>query len=85
MELLQLKYFKCVAEASSLKTAAESLFISPPALSASISRLERELGVKLFDRTNRSITLNKQENILALCEPHAQNIGKRQTGCSPIG
>lgn len=63
MELLQLKYFKCVAEASSLKTAAESLFISPPALSASISRLERELGVKLFDRTNRSITLNKQGKI----------------------
>jgi LysR family transcriptional activator of glutamate synthase operon len=63
LELLQLKYFKCVAETGMLKTAAESLYISPPALSASISRLERELGVKLFDRTNKSISLNKQGKI----------------------
>lgn len=63
MELLQLKYFKSVAEAGKLTAAAESLYISPPALSASISRLERELGVKLFDRTNKSISLNKQGEI----------------------
>lgn len=63
MELLQLKYFKSVAEAGKLKSAAESLYISPPALSASISRLERELGTKLFNRTNNSISLNKQGEI----------------------
>jgi DNA-binding transcriptional LysR family regulator len=63
LELLQLKYFKRVAETGKIKSAAESLYISPPALSASISRLERELGVKLFDRTNNSISLNKQGEI----------------------
>lgn len=45
MELQQLKYFKTVAEAGKVVTAAESLYISPPALSTSISRLEKELGM----------------------------------------
>lgn len=63
MELLQLKYFKAVAEAGKVVTAAESLFISPPALSTSISRLEKELGMRLFDRANNRITLNKQGKI----------------------
>lgn len=63
MELLQLKYFKAVAEAGRVVTAAESLFVSPPALSASISRLEKELGMRLFDRANNRIILNKQGKI----------------------
>ena len=63
MELLQLKYFKAVAEIGKVVTAAESLFISPPALSTSISRLEKELGMRLFDRVNNRITLNKQGKI----------------------
>ncbi|MBR5247492.1 MAG: LysR family transcriptional regulator [Lachnospiraceae bacterium] len=63
MELLQLKYFKAVAETGKLSAAAEALFISAPALSASISRLEKELGTKLFDRTNNHLELNKQGEI----------------------
>lgn len=63
MELLQLKYFKAVAEAGKVVTAAESLYISPPALSASISRLEKELGLRLFDRENNRIVLNAQGKI----------------------
>ena len=63
MELLQLKYFKAVAEIGKISTAAESLFISAPALSTSIARLEKELGMKLFDRTNNHIALNKQGQI----------------------
>lgn len=63
MELLQLKYFKAVAEIGKISAAAESLFISAPALSTSISRLEKELGMKLFDRTNNHITLNRQGEI----------------------
>ena len=64
MELQQLKYFKTVAEIGQIAGAAQALFISAPALSTSISRLEKELGVKLFNRTNNRITLNQQGQIL---------------------
>ena len=63
MEFLQLTYFKTVAEYGKIVTAAEALYITPPALSASISRLEKELGMKLFVRTNNSIALNTQGEI----------------------
>ena len=63
MELQQLKYFKTVAEIGKISEAAEALFISAPALSTSISRLEKELGVQLFDRTNNRIILNTQGEI----------------------
>lgn len=64
MELQQLKYFKTVAEMEKISDAARALFISPPALSTSISRLEKELGISLFDRTNNRIILNQQGQIL---------------------
>ena len=64
MELQQLKYFKMVADTGKISEAAKALFISPPALSATISRLEHELDVKLFDRTNNRIILNKHGKLL---------------------
>lgn len=63
MEMLQLKYFKAVAQIGKISEAAESLFISAPALSVAISRLEKDLGMRLFDRTNNKITLNRQGEI----------------------
>lgn len=63
MELLQLKYFKTVAETQKISAAAQALFVSAPALSTAISRLEKELGMPLFDRTNNSIRLNRQGQI----------------------
>lgn len=63
MELLQLKYFKTVAEIGKISEAAKALFISAPALSTSIARLEREMGMDLFDRSNNKITLNRQGQI----------------------
>lgn len=63
MELSQLKYFKTVAETGKISDAAQALFISAPALSTAISRLEKELGMKLFDRTNNRISLNRQGEI----------------------
>lgn len=63
MELIQLKYFKTVAQCGKISEAAQSLFISAPALSTSISRLEKELGVQLFDRTGNRIALNPQGQI----------------------
>lgn len=63
MELQQLKYFQTVAHIGKISEAAEALFLSAPALSTSISRLEKELGVPLFDRTNNRIILNAQGQI----------------------
>lgn len=50
MELSQLEYFKVAARHSSFTQAAEALHITQPALSKSVSRLEKELGAALFDR-----------------------------------
>ena len=63
MELQQLKYFKTVAEIGKISEAAQALFISAPALSTSVSRLEKELGMPLFTRTGNRILLNQQGQI----------------------
>lgn len=57
LELLQLKYFLRVAEMGHLTRAAESLYISQPALSRSIRRLEKELGVPVFEKRGRGLVL----------------------------
>lgn len=59
MELLQLKYFMTVAKHQNMTKAAEELFVAQPAISQSISRLEKEFDVKLFDRVGKTIQLNK--------------------------
>ena len=58
MELLQLRYFQKVAHMEHMTKAAEQLQIAQPSLSKTISRLEEELGVELFDREHRKISLN---------------------------
>ena len=60
LELIQLKYFKTVAKTEKISSAAQELFLSAPALSTSISRLEKEVGAPLFDRSGNRITLNEQ-------------------------
>ena len=63
MELQQLKYFKTVAEMGKITDAAQALFVSAPAVSTSIARLEEELDTPLFERTNNRIILNRQGQI----------------------
>lgn len=57
MTLLQLQYFRTLARVLHYTRAAEELHIAQPSLSYSISELEKELGVKLFEKENRKITL----------------------------
>jgi DNA-binding transcriptional LysR family regulator len=59
MELQQLEFFRAVARTGHVTQAAQSLGVSQPALSRAIARLERELGVELFDRRGRSVRLNR--------------------------
>lgn len=59
MEIMQLRYFLAVAEEQNLSNAARKLFISQPALSRSISKLETELGVQLFHHSSNRIMLNE--------------------------
>lgn len=58
MDLRQLECFRVAARTGSITAAARELHISQPALSMTISRLEEDLGVHLFDRISGKILLN---------------------------
>lgn len=59
MELNQLEYFVALAHIKNFTKAAKSLGVSQPALSRSISRLEKELNIKLFNRDSRKVNLTQ--------------------------
>ena len=66
---MQMKYAIAVADTKSMNEAARSLFITQPSLSASIKELENEIGVELFKRTNRGITVTPEgEEFFRLCQ-----------------
>ena len=69
MTLQQLAYFVAAVEHGSFSAAADALYIAQPSLSEQIRRLENELGVALFVRTNRRLILTEAAQLLL---PHAQ-------------
>jgi len=58
MELIQLEYFRVLGRLQHVTRAAERIGIAQPTLSRAIGRLERELGVALFERRGRSVALS---------------------------
>ena len=60
MDIRELKYFKQVVECASYSIAAEKLYISQPALSKVIQKLEKELGYKLFYTLQRQQRLTEE-------------------------
>lgn len=59
MTLQQLHYAITIAEAGSLNKAAEVLYITQPSLSSSMQELEKELGIVIFNRSGRGVTLTQ--------------------------
>ncbi len=57
IELRHLRYFMAVAKEKNFRKASELLFITQPGLSRQIKQMEESLGVKLFNRTNKKVTI----------------------------
>lgn len=57
MTLNQLHYVITVADCRSMNEAAKHLFISQPSLSAAVKELETEIGIEIFKRNNRGISV----------------------------
>ena len=57
MTLTQLKYTLAVAEEGNFTLAAEKCFVTQPTLSMQVQKLEEELGIQLFNRKSKPITL----------------------------
>lgn len=64
MDLRTLQYFLTIAREENITKAAALLHVTQPTLSRQMMQLEKELGVKLFSRSNHSITLTPQGHLL---------------------
>ena len=60
----QLRILKAIASEGSFKKAAESLYISQPAVSLQVQNLEKQLSVPIFDRGNRKAVFTEEGKVL---------------------
>lgn len=64
MEMLQLRYFLESAKHQSFAKTAEKYMVPQTSVSASVKRLEKELGTPLFERTSNKIVLNEKGKLM---------------------
>ena len=57
MTIQQLRYAVAISEAGSLNKASEILYVAQPSLTSSMQELEKELGITVFSRSGRGVTL----------------------------
>lgn len=98
-DLADLRAFVAVAQLNSFRAAAESIHLSQPALSRRIEKLEAALGIRLFDRTTRSVSLTAvgrdfsykarallddlENSLLSMREVAASQLGEIVIACVP--
>jgi len=63
MELRQLEYFQAVSRLKNITRAAEKMYVTQPTITLAIQRLEEELGVVLFDRSQRNFMLTAEGHV----------------------
>src|ERR1700693_1575822 len=64
MEMHQLRYFAAVARTGNFSRAARECHVAQPSLSQQISKLEDEVGERLFERTQRKVLLTGAGSLL---------------------
>lgn len=92
MELRSLRYFLEVAREQSMSRAAERLYVTQPTISRQLAELERELGAKLFERTNYGVQLTpagmllreRAEDIIALADRTAADFGSMEIAAGDV-
>ncbi len=63
MTLMQMKYVVTTAQAGTISEAAKRHYISQPSLTAAIRELEQELGITIFDRSNKGVSLTPEGEV----------------------
>lgn len=88
MTLLQLKYAVTAAAAGTISEAAKQLFITQPSLTSAIHELESELGITIFQRTNKGILVSAEgEEFLGYARQVIEQtslIEERYFGTAPV-
>ncbi|MDI2030543.1 LysR family transcriptional regulator [Saccharopolyspora sp. TS4A08] len=85
MELHQLRYVLAVARAGSFSRAAEDLYLAQPSLSVQIRKLEKELGIALFDRLGRRVVLTAAgEEFVAHVQQALAHLDRARAGAAAV-
>ena len=93
MTLQQLKYAVVTAEKGTVSEAAASLYIAQPSLTKALKELEKEMGISIFNRTNKGVFVSKEgevflgyarqvlEQAALITEKHTHQSGGKQEFC----